>query len=496
MKTLFRRVKWMSAGLMVLLKHVSLTLLAVLIIFIGVRVYQSERGPDLQLWHTWRGDEMSVKALNKATFAQYQAREERLFSALKTQIGDKLAEEEQTPINRYWPGSRVYPPQFTPNWNRSFVLMPQGAPRGAVVMLHGLTDSPYSLKYVAQRYQQWGFIVVAPRLPGHGTAPGALTKVTWQEWLAVTRLAVREATRLGGDKLPLHLVGYSNGGALALKYTLDSLDDATLRRPRQLVLLSPMIGVTAFARFAGLAGLPALFPAFAKAAWLNVSPEYNPFKYNSFPVNAARQSYLLTRALQKQVADDAQRNRLNALPPVLSFQSVMDSTVSTRAVVTSLYRYLPANGSELVLFDINQAASLRPLLRSSSYTAAATLQPPAPRAYRATVITNAAADTLAVVARDTPAGKQEERAQPLREAWPQEMYSLSHVAVPFPVNDALYGLQPDEPERYGLSIGTIALRGETSTLLVGLDSLMRVTSNPFFGYLEERIEAVAVSGRD
>lgn len=112
------------------------------------------------------------------------------------------------------------------------------------------------------------------------------------------------------------------------------------------------------------------------------------------------------------------------------------------------------------------------------------------------MITNAAADTLAVVARDTPAGKQEERAQPLREAWPQEMYSLSHVAVPFPVNDALYGLQPDEPERYGLSIGTIALRGETSTLLVGLDSLMRVTSNPFFGYLEERIEAVAVSGRD
>ncbi len=34
------------------------------------------------------------------------------------------------------------------------------------------------------------------------------------------------------------------------------------------------------------------------------------------------------------------------------FQSVMDSTVSTRAVVESLYRYLPDNGSELVVFDI------------------------------------------------------------------------------------------------------------------------------------------------
>ena len=32
----------------------------------------------------------------------------------------------------------------------------------------------------------------------------------------------------------------------------------------------------------------------------------------------------------------------------------MDSTVSTRAVVESLYRYLPDNGSELVVFDINR----------------------------------------------------------------------------------------------------------------------------------------------
>ena len=85
-------------------------------------------------------------------------------------------------------------------------------------------------------------------------------------------------------------MGYSNGGALAMKYALDALDAPALRQPEQIVLLSPMIGVTAFARFAGFAGLPAMLPAFAKAAWLNISPEYNPYKYNSFPVNAARQS--------------------------------------------------------------------------------------------------------------------------------------------------------------------------------------------------------------
>lgn len=182
--------------------------------------------------------------------------------------------------------------------------------------------------------------------------------------------------------------------------------------------------------------------------------------------------------------------RLHDLPPVLTFQSVMDSTVSTQAVVESLYRYLGPNGSELVLFDINQAANLRPLLRTSSYTAAATLLPSVSRAYRTTVVTNATAETLAVVARDTLAGTRDVQVQPLQEVWPQEMYSLSHVAVPFPLTDSLYGLKPDVLNRYGLNIGTIALRGETSTLLVGLDTLMRVTSNPFFPYMKERIEAV------
>ncbi|QYG83639.1 alpha/beta hydrolase [Citrobacter koseri] len=479
----------MSTGLASLIRHVALTLLVVLIVFLGVRVYQTESGPDLHLWHTWTGSEMSAKALDKATFSQYLAREEMLFSHLKTGVTDKLKADEQTPINRFYHNSRVWPPQFSPNGNRSYVLMPQGKPRGVAVLLHGLTDSPYSMKYVAKDYQQRGFIAVVPRLPGHGTAPGALTAVEWEQWLAASRLAVREATRLAGRDVPLHLVGYSNGGALALKYTLDALEDNTLRRPQQLILLSPMIGVTAFARFAGLAGLPALFPAFAKAAWLNVTPEYNPFKYNSFPVNAARQSYLLTKALQQQISRDARSSRLNELPPVLTFQSIMDSTVSTRAVVASFYRWLGNNGSELVLFDINQAASLRPLLRTSSYTAITQLLPPAPRNYRTTIITNATPETLNVVARDTPAGEHVEQVQPLPLAWPQEMYSLSHVAVPFPLSDSLYGLQPDELNRYGISIGTIALRGETSTLAVGLDTLMRVTSNPFFPYMLQRIEA-------
>ncbi len=43
-----------------------------------------------------------------------------------------------------------------------------------------------------------------------------------------------------------------------------------------------MIGVTRFARFAGLKAVPALLPAFASAAWLDTMPEFNPSNTTRF----------------------------------------------------------------------------------------------------------------------------------------------------------------------------------------------------------------------
>lgn len=468
-------------------RRILLCLLVLLLVFLLVRIYETERGPALQPWHKWVPDEMSEREIDTASFSDYLTAEDNLFREMKSQVTDKLTAEEKTPLNRYYEGSLVYPGKFTQDWNRSYILMPEGTPRGAVVLLHGLTDTPYSLRHIAESYRQRGFVAVAPRLPGHGTVPAALTRVDWEAWVAATRLGVREATRLAGPSVPLHIVGFSNGGALAMKYALDTLDNPALRRPEHIVLLSPMIGVTSFARFAGLAGLPAIFPPFAKAAWLSIVPEFNPFKYNSFPVNAARQSYLLTQALQQQILNYSRQQTGRSLPPVLTFQSVMDSTVSTRAVVTSLYNYLGNNGSELVVFDLNQAVSFRPLFRQSSYTAIDTLLPRAPRAWTATILTNASETRLDMVAKTTLAGQTRETIQPLALQYPADIYSLSHVAVPFPVTDALYGSHP-ENNAYGMNFGTVQMRGETAVLVVGLESLLRVTSNPFYPWMIERIE--------
>src|SRR5581483_11413331 len=84
-------------------------------------------------------------------------------------------------------------------------------------------------------------------------------------------------------------------------------------------------------------------------------------------------------------------------------------------------------------------------------------------------------------------GDVTETDRPLGFAYPEGLYSLSHVALPFPVTDSLYGLTPDPTEDFGLHLGSLAPRGERNVLIASLDSLLRASSNPFFPYMIDRI---------
>ena len=470
-----------------LLKWTVVLLVLALAGLLGIRAWDAQRGPPLTVWHKFAPDDLRAKDLDKLEWADYLKAENALFEQVRANVTDKLEPEDRIASNRYFDGSPIYPGRFATDWNRSYLMEPAGEPVGAVVLLHGLTDTPYSLRHIARAYRDRGFVAVGIRLPAHGTVPAALADVDWEDWSAATRLAVREARRRAGGSRPLHLIGFSNGGALAMKYALDALAEKELARPDRVVLISPMIGITEMARFAGVFGWPAVFPHFARAAWLSVTPEFNPFKYNSFPINGARQSSLLTRALQGQMARYARDNRLTELPPVLTFQSVVDFTVSTRAIVTALYERLPANGSELVLFDLNRNARVSPLLRGHFETALDRLLRAPPRGFTTTVLTNAGPDTAEVVARTVAAGTTAERSRMIGLVYPPEVYSLSHVAIPFPVTDALYGMDPGKEEDFGVNLGTMTTRGEVGVLILPLDSLVRMSSNPFFPYLLERI---------
>jgi carboxylesterase len=52
----------------------------------------------------------------------------------------------------------------------------------AVLLIHGLTGSPFELKYVARKLNKAGYTVKAPCLAGHGTSIMDLKKTRWQDW--------------------------------------------------------------------------------------------------------------------------------------------------------------------------------------------------------------------------------------------------------------------------------------------------------------------------
>ncbi|HMN46459.1 MAG TPA: alpha/beta hydrolase [Povalibacter sp.] len=473
-------------------QRIVLVLLALLIGALGMRAWMSRSTPDLQPWHRLVPEELDARALDAADWSQYVAAENHLFADVARDMEHAVAPDERAHFNRYNPDSPVYPERFATRWNRSHVLEPEAAAVGVVVLLHGLTDSPYSMRHLAEDYRRRGFIALVPRLPAHGTVPGALTRIEWQDWTAATRMAMREAARRSHGSLPVHLVGYSNGGALAVKYALDALENPALPQVERLVLLSPMIGVNRSARYAGIAGWPAILPPFARTAWLDILPEFNPFKYNSFPVNAARQSYLLTDAVQRQLLRLKASGDLARLPPVLTFQSLVDATVIASAVATAFYAHLPANGSALVLFDINREANLEPFLRQGALVAPSAMLGAAPRNYGVTIVTNAGPRTLEIVARTTAAGASQEIIRPLNLRYPADVFSLSHIALPFPESDGLYGRTPDPAENFGVALGTLGMRGERGVMAGGLDiTTVRLGSNPFFAYVIERTAAAA-----
>ena len=173
-------------------KRVSWFLLAYVLgvfatVVIAYVVYLDSR-PDLRPWHTARLESEFRAGWPAKTLAEYLAIEDAVFRELRTEVYDRL--EERRKLNRYSAGSLSDPTAYPKDWNRTFELVP-ASPKGAVLLLHGLSDSPYSLRAIGERLHAEGYRVLGLRLPGHGTAPSGLVDATWQDWAAAVRLATR-----------------------------------------------------------------------------------------------------------------------------------------------------------------------------------------------------------------------------------------------------------------------------------------------------------------
>lgn len=466
------------------LKAIGWGLLGAVVALLVAGVLYLENKPDPKVWHKARLDEEFTKKSKAKTFAEYLELEDRLFAQLQEKVYDQIEPADKTLINRYNRGSLADPNQWPRDWNRSFELVAK-TPTAGVLLLHGMSDSPYSLRHLGKRLNAGGAYVIGLRLPGHGTTPSGLVHVKWEDLAAAARIAARHLKDQIGDK-PLFIIGYSNGGALAVHYALAAIKDAPLPAPSGIVLLSPSIGVSRLVALAKWQGRLGRLAGLEKLAWTEIGPEYDPFKYVSFAVNAGDQVYRLTAEIQASINKLTAAGKIGQLPPVLAFQSVADATVSPPALVAHLFNRLTPNGHELVLFDVNRFAEVRQLFKSDPKDHIRAVLDLKNSPFAITLLTNRDDSTMDIVLRHKEPGDVPVTETPTDMTWPRELYSLSHISLPFPDSDPLYGAG-DSDEETKLRLGKIELRGERGVLQVSAASMLRLRWNPFYSYLERRV---------
>jgi esterase/lipase len=216
-----------------------------------------------------------------------------------------------------------------------------------ILLVHGLTDSPYFMRHLAAVFQESGFRVMAVLLPGHGTQPGDLLDVRWQEWARAVAYGVEQ---LACEVDEVYLGGYSAGGALSV---YQSLRD---KRVRGLFLFAPALKISSRAAWANFHKLYSwLMPS---AKWLNINSDRDRYKYESFPKNAAAQMYALTQALQLQLAQS------KVAIPVFTVMSQDDVTVDAEAIIE--FMALASHPLNKLVYYFSQAEKIPARILSKS----------------------------------------------------------------------------------------------------------------------------------
>jgi len=235
--------------------------------------------------------------------------------------------------------------------NSPFLLQPEshcqqkreGKDQCGIVFGHGLTDSVYQIRHLAQYFQQQCFYVMALLLPGHGTGPGDMLDVSWEDWVEAMDFAVDQMV---GRVHEVYVAGYSTGGTLAL------LKASRDKRVKGVFAFSPAVKVTGLAIWAG--SVDWLGTLFEPIKWSRIMPDADYFKYESFAFNAASQIYQLTKVMEDAIA--AQGIDV----PVFAVASAEDSTIDAEATV-ELMKALRHKQNRLLLYSQYPRSEAHPI---------------------------------------------------------------------------------------------------------------------------------------
>lgn len=210
-----------------------------------------------------------------------------------------------------------------------------------VVLSHGFTGSPRSMRPWAEHLATHGFSVRLPRLPGHGTSWQELNTTRWQDWYAAVERAFHELT----DRCSKVVVaGLSMGGALVTR-----LAEQHGSRVSGLVLVNPAYRVDDVR----LRALPVLKSLVASLPGIGNDinkPDQDEGCYDRVPL----------KALHSQLGlwADVVRDLPEVTQPVLLLRSAHDHVVPASSSALLLSRISSTDVTEVVLADSYHVATL------------------------------------------------------------------------------------------------------------------------------------------
>ena len=231
-------------------------------------------------------------------------------------------------------------------------------PTLGILLVHGLSDGPYSVADLGDHFSQSCVLVRSVLLPGHSTVPGDLAQVSYQDWIDASSWAMES---FSGEVDKLVVVGFSTGATLAIDYAIRKQNRETNRVPLiktgdsrgfngestqvvGLVLLSPAIAINTSAAFLARWVDTLGAAIYEPLRWAAIKEDLDYAKYESFHMNAAAQIYMLTKRLGSTL------DMKHPVPvPVFVVASEQDTTINTEETVQFFHNRTDEQ-SEMLLY--------------------------------------------------------------------------------------------------------------------------------------------------
>ncbi|TMP23107.1 esterase [Pseudoalteromonas rubra] len=199
----------------------------------------------------------------------------------------------------------------------------------AVLLIHGLTDSPFIFHTLAADLFAQGYDVRTMLLPGHGTAASDLKEVDYRDWQQHVRYAI---SRTASDYNHFAVLGYSTGAALATT-------EIAARRPDNLAAL--VLVAPATQSHSEVAWLAKWLDWLPWVDWVDKRADLDLAKYESFPLHAV--------TLVEEAMANMRAAKLPASLPTLTIASDVDGTIDSQATYELLTRWAQDRTAPLAL---------------------------------------------------------------------------------------------------------------------------------------------------